>query len=130
MKIDAKEFAKTWIDSWNSHDLDDILSHYSDDVEITSSMIKLATGIKTGSLKGKVLVADYWRKALTKFPDLHFELVDIAEGVNSLALYYKSVMNKMSIEVMFFNDEGKVNRIFAHYAILVWLRMPRSINYN
>jgi len=60
-------------------------------------------------------VGEYWRKALEKLPDLHFELLDITEGVNSVALYYKSVMNKRSIEVMFFNEEGKVNRMFAHY---------------
>lgn len=114
-KSDYLEFAKAWIDSWNSHDLDDILSHYSDDVEITSVMIKLAGGIEGESLKGKTLVADYWEKALNRIPDLHFELFDVAKGVNSVALYYKSVMDKMSIEVMFFDDKGKVNKIFAHY---------------
>lgn len=115
MKIDAKEFAKNWVNTWNSHDLDDILSHYSDDVEITSAMIKFATRLETGSLKGKTLIVGYWEKALIRFPDLHFKLIDVAEGVNSIALYYKSIMDMMSIEVMFFNEEGKVNKIFAHY---------------
>jgi ketosteroid isomerase-like protein len=114
--INAKEFAKDWIKSWNSHDLEDILRHYSDDLEISSPMIKLAGDINSGSLKGKPLVADYWRNALQKIPDLHFELIEVTEGVNSIALYYKSVMNKMSIEVMFFNEEGLVNRIYAHYS--------------
>ncbi|MGZ3885425.1 MAG: nuclear transport factor 2 family protein [Bacteroidia bacterium] len=114
--MDAKQFAKDWIASWNSHDLDNnILHHYSDDIEITTPMIKLAAGIDNGSLKGKDAVAAYWRKALERIPDLHFELVDVTEGVGSVALYYKSVMNKMCVEVMFFNDKGKVNRMFAHY---------------
>ena len=110
-----KEFADEWIASWNSHDLNRILSHYSDDVEITSPMIKLAAGIDRSSLKGKTTVAEYWQKALKKIPELHFGLVEVAEGVNSVALYYRSVMNKMSIEVMFFDEGGKVNKIFAHY---------------
>jgi len=63
-------------------------------------MIKLALGVDTGSLKGKENVADYWRKALEKLPDLHFELYDVTAGVNSVALYYKSVMNKNSIDNM------------------------------
>lgn len=110
-----KNFATSWIASWNSHNLEDILSHYSDDIEITTPMIKLAAGIESGSLKGKEQVAAYWKKALQKIPDLHFELIDVMEGVNSVALYYKSVMNKKAVEVMFFNDEGKVNRMYALY---------------
>jgi ketosteroid isomerase-like protein len=113
--MDSLEFAKKWIESWNSHDLTEILSHYSDDIEITTPMIKMAAGIDSGSLKGKISVADYWGKALEKIPDLHFELIDVSEGVNSVALYYKSIMNRKAIEVMFFNQSGKVNKMIAHY---------------
>ncbi|MBS1508582.1 MAG: nuclear transport factor 2 family protein [Bacteroidetes bacterium] len=113
--MNTQQFAEAWITSWNSHNLDDIMSHYADDVEITTPMIKIALGVDSGSLKGKEHVADYWRKALAKLPDLKFELLDVTAGVNSVALYYKSVMNKRSIEVMFFNEQGKVNKIIAHY---------------
>jgi len=117
-KTDKKKFAEEWIASWNSHDIDKILGHYSEDVEITSPMIKLAAEIDKGSLKGKSSVAAYWRAALKRIPDLHFELIDSTEGVDSIALYYRSVMNNMSIEVMFFDEEGKVNKILAHYSNL------------
>lgn len=113
--MEAKQFAQSWIKSWNSHNLEDILTHYADDIEITTPMIKMAGGIDSGSLKGKELVREYWKKALQKIPDLHFELYEVTAGINSVALYYKSVMNKNAIEVMFFNTEGKVNRMFAFY---------------
>lgn len=113
--MDAKKFANTWIESWNSHDLNDILNHYSDDIEITTPMIKLAAGINSGSLKGKENVKEYWRKALERIPDLYFELYEVTSGVNSVALFYKSVMNKKAIEVMFFNEQGKVNKMNAFY---------------
>ena len=113
--MDGQKVAEEWIHSWNTHNLEGILSHYSDDIEITTPMIKLALGVDNGSLKGKELVADYWQKALNKLPDLHFELYDVTVGVNSVALYYKSVMNKKAIEVMFFDEYGKVNKMFAHY---------------
>src|SRR4051812_30410749 len=99
-KETANSFAKAWIASWNSHNMDNILEHYSQDVEITTPMIRLAAGIDSGSLKGKQAVTDYWKKALNKVPDLYFELVDVTVCINSVALYYKSVMNKMAIEVM------------------------------
>ncbi len=113
--MDIQKFAKDWIASWNSHDLASILEHYADNIEITTPMIKLALGIDSGSLKGKEQVADYWGKALQKLPDLAFELYDVTAGVDSVALYYKSVMNKNAIEVMFFNKEGKVDKMIAHY---------------
>jgi hypothetical protein len=113
--MDAQKFAKEWIESWNSHDLKNIMEHYSEDIEITTPMIKLAGGIESGSLIGKQSVKEYWNKALTKFPELHFELIEVASSVNSVALYYKSIMDKMAIEVMFFDDKGLVNKMIAHY---------------
>jgi len=116
--MEAKKFAKEWIESWNSHDLEDIMKHYAEDIEITTPMIKLAGGIESGSLQGKEQVKAYWKKTLDKIPDLHFELIDVTSGVDSVALYYKSVMNKMAIEVMFFDDNGLVIKMVAHYTNL------------
>jgi ketosteroid isomerase-like protein len=113
--MDAQKFAKEWIESWNSHDLENIMKHYSEDIEITTPMIKLAGGIESGSLFGKESVKEYWNKALNKFPELNFELIEVTSSVNSVALYYKSIMDKMAIEVMFFDDKGLVNKMIAHY---------------
>lgn len=52
---------------------------------------------------------------MQKVPDLHFELVDVTESVDSIALYYRSVMGKMAIEVFAFDSEGKVCKVVAHY---------------
>jgi ketosteroid isomerase-like protein len=113
--METKHFAENWIKSWNSHNMEDILSHYSEDIEITTPMIKLALGIDNGSLKGKEKVKDYWEKALKKIPDLHFELYEVTSGVNSIALFYKSVMDKKAIELMFFDKNGKINKMYALY---------------
>ena len=115
MIIDSKKFADEWIRAWNSHDLNKILSHYSDDFEITTPMIKMALGIDTGTLKGKSRIKDYWEAALVKVPDLKFELKEVTESVESIAIYYKSILGKMAIEVMFFDEHGKVNKVIAHY---------------
>lgn len=113
--MNHQNFAEEWIRAWNSHDLEDILSHYTDDIEITTPMIVMATGGKESTLKGEEAVRQYWRKALDKFPDLHFELIQSTAGVNSVALFYRSIMDKHAVEVMFFNDEGKINTMYAHY---------------
>ncbi len=115
MLPDAKKFATEWIEAWNSHDLDRILSHYADDVEVTTPMIKTAMGIDSGTLKGKASVRQYWKAALQRVPDLHFELVECTQSIDSIAVYYKAVMGRMAIEVMFFDANGKVSKMIAHY---------------
>ncbi len=115
MLPDAQWFAAEWTEAWNSHDLDRIPQHYADDLEVTTPMIKVAMGIETGTLRGKQHVREYWQAAFRKVPDLHFELVRCLGGVDSIALYYKSVMEKMAVEVMFFDEECKVCRVIAHY---------------
>lgn len=113
--MNVKEFANNWINDWNSHDFGKILSHYSDDLEVTTPMIKMSLDVDTGTLIGKAAVANYWQGALKKLPDLHFELIEVTESINSIAIYYRSVMNKRAIEVMFFNEQGKVNKMIAFY---------------
>ncbi len=49
----AEHFARDWIDSWNSHDLDRILAHYSDQFEMSSPVIIQIAGEPSGTLNGK-----------------------------------------------------------------------------
>jgi len=80
-------------------------------------MIQKLLGDRKGTLKGKSAVRKYWEDALQKVPDLHFELLDVTFGVTSIALCYKSVFNTRAVEVMYFNDEGKVEKVIAHYSL-------------
>lgn len=113
-KAFADHFAADWIDSWNRHDLDRVLSHYTDDFEMSSPVIIKLAGEPSGSLKGKAAVGAYWAKAVQLFPHLHFELVTTLVGVNSVTLYYTGVSGPAA-EVFHFNQEGKVARAYAHY---------------
>lgn len=110
----ADHFAADWVDSWNQHDLVRILSHYTDDFEMTSPVIIKITGEPSGRLKGKDAVGAYWAKALQLIPDLHFELVSTLLGVNSITLNYIGARGPAS-EVFYFNHGGKVISAFAHY---------------
>lgn len=85
--LEAQEFAKEWVDAWNSHNIDRILEHYSEDFEMTTPMIVLVMNDQTGTLKGKKNVKPYWKKALERVPDLRFELLDVFVSVNSLVIY-------------------------------------------
>nr|EES53812.1 MAG: hypothetical protein UBAL3_48660025 [Leptospirillum ferrodiazotrophum] len=113
----AEEFARDWIESWNSHDLDRILSHYSDQFEMSSPKIIQIAGEPSGTLKGKESVENYWAKALDLLPDLRFELIALMIGVNSLTLTYKGARGQMAAEVFHFGPDHKVSKAYAHYSV-------------
>ena len=116
-KLFAEHFASDWIDSWNAHDLDRVLSHYANDFEMFSPIITQVTGEPSGMLRGKHAVGAYWKKALDLFTDLYFEPLSVLAVVNSVTLYYKGPRSRLAAEVFLFGADQKVMRAFAHYAV-------------
>jgi ketosteroid isomerase-like protein len=114
----ARKFAAEWIEAWNSHNLDRILSHYSEDFEIETPMaVKFLDG-SNGIVSGKQTVQKYWANALEKVPNLHFKLIEILSGINGLTIYYENTATgRRTAENVFFNSEGKVNRCVANYSL-------------
>ena len=114
----AQEFAKEWERAWNAHDLEEILSHYSEDFQMASPFIPATMNEPTGTLKGKGNVREYWRKALNRFPELRFETQTVLVGEKSIVIRYRSLrseLNREAAEVMIFGDDGKVVEFIAHY---------------
>ncbi len=111
----AEHFGKDWIEAWNSHDLDRILAHYSDDFTMSSPRIATVANEPSGTLAGKAAVGAYWRKALALVPDLHFELISTLVGADSVVLYYRGARG-LAAEVFFFDATGTVVKSCAHYA--------------
>lgn len=106
---------EAWVQAWNSHNLDEIMSHYDDDVTFYSPLIKRINNDPTGCIRGKENLKAYFTRGLEAYPDLHFELYHILEGVNSIVLYYKSINDKLSTEMMVINEKGLVSEVRAHY---------------
>ena len=115
MMPDPEEFAREWIASWNAHDLDRVLSHYSEDFEMSSPYIMQFTGGRTGTIRGKEQVRAYWSRALERTPDLQFKHVKTYVGANSVAIHYHGARGKTAVEVLVFGPDGLVQRAAAHY---------------
>jgi hypothetical protein len=111
----AEVFAKDWIDSWNSHDLPRILSHYSDQFTMSSPFIAQIAGEESGQLVGKSKIKAYWASALEKMPTLRFEHVQTLVGAESVVIYYKGIRGMVS-EAFFFGPDNLVFKAVAHYA--------------
>jgi len=110
----ADDFAREWVDAWNSHDIERILSHYSDDFEMTSPLIAQRGFSATGSLRGKEAVRAYWTPAVGPGSTLQFELIQALVSVDSIAIHYRSG-SRLCVEVVRFNAQGVVIAGAAHY---------------
>ncbi|HLO41326.1 MAG TPA: nuclear transport factor 2 family protein [Phycisphaerales bacterium] len=111
----ADAFARQWIRAWNSRDIEQILQHYTDDVVVSSPLIKAIAGEPSGTLRGKHAVRDYWSRALSANPDLHFVLQHVGVGINSVILKYRSVIDLLATEFMELTPDRKISRVAAHY---------------
>jgi hypothetical protein len=111
----AREFAQEWVDSWNNHDLERILTHYEDDVLLTSPVaLKLLSG--DGTVRGKAALREYFLRGLQAFPHLHFDLIDVLWGIETIVIYYvNNVRGNKTVEVMLLSAEGKILRVWANY---------------
>ncbi len=113
----AKQFAREWVNAWNSHNLDRILDHYSDDFTIITPMAAKLYPESNGTVTGKSNVRKYWQIGLDKIPDLKFEILDVLTGINGLTIYYiNTATKKRSVEIMSLNSEQKVNKAIVHYS--------------
>lgn len=106
----ANDFAKEWIDAWNSHDLERILSHYTDDFEMASPLIVERKLDPSGVLRGKSAIREYWATGLAAMPPLAFELLDVHVGILAVGILYRSVGRRRVIELLTFNERLQVIR--------------------
>lgn len=113
----AQEFALEWIETWNSHDLERILGHYSEQVEVTSPLVEAILGPGRVTVRGKDDLRAYWGAALERYPELRFTLYRAYAGVRSIVLHYRSVQGLVGAECMEFDESGRVSRVVAHYAM-------------
>ena len=112
---DAWNLANHWVATWNAHDLDLILTHYEDAVELTSPVAARLLGTPDGKVVGKTNLRAYFQRGLEAYPELHFRLEDVLWGLNSVLLYYTNQKGTRTAEFMELSAAGKVSRVVANY---------------
>ena len=115
-KEQAHQLAQEWIAAWNAHDLDQIMAHYEEDVELISPVAAQLLSRPDGKVAGKADLRAYFQRGLDAFPSLHFELKDVLWGLNSVVLYYANQRETHTGEYMEISSQGKVKRVVANYS--------------
>jgi len=113
---EARELANHWLAAWNAHDLDLIMTHYDDAIELTSPAAAQLLGTPDGKIIGKANLRAYFQRGLEAYPELHFDLKEVLWGVNSIVLYYTNQKGTRTAEFMALSTIGKVARVVANYS--------------
>jgi ketosteroid isomerase-like protein len=113
---DAWKLANHWVAAWNAHDLELILTHYEEDVELTSPVAAQLLGTPDGKVAGKANLRAYFQRGLTAYPELLFKLEGVLWGVNSVVLCYLNQKGTRTAEFMELSATGKVARVVANYS--------------
>jgi hypothetical protein len=111
----AQAFAQHWVTGWNSHDLDEIMSHYAADVVLVSPVAARMTSDPTGTVQGKEAVRAYFKRGLEAYPNLKFSLIDVMWGISSIVLYYVNQKGTKTAEFMEIDADSKITRVIANY---------------
>jgi ketosteroid isomerase-like protein len=112
---EAWNLANHWVAAWNAHDLDLIMTHYEDEIELTSPVAAQLLGTADGKVAGKANLRAYFQRGLAAYPDLEFHLEDVLWGVNSVVFYYTNQKGTRTAEFMELSSAGKVARVMANY---------------
>ncbi len=99
---------RDWVAAWNARDLDRVLTLYDDDFEMTSEVIIRLGLAASGTLRGKSTIRQYWQKALTLLPDLHFDLIDTFVSPDSVVVFYQNERGMKICEYLRVGADGRI----------------------
>jgi predicted ester cyclase len=113
---EARNLANDWIAAWNARDLDLVMMHYEDTIELTSPVAAQLLGTSDGRVVGKANLRAYFKRGLEVYPDLHFDLEEVFCGMNTVVFCYTNQKRTRTAEFMELSATGKVARVVAHYS--------------
>lgn len=118
-QIAAKKLALSWIDAWNSHDVNKIASFYHDDCELISPIVSEITGRSMDKIRGIRDLKRFWSRSLEAFPTLKMELISVMTSVDSIVINFRGAYNTAAANVLYFNKDNKVIKAVAYFEIVL-----------
>ena len=112
----AKKFADEWVDSWNSHDIERIISHYAEELEFKSPLVIERYSDLDGIIYDREKLKEYFLIGLTNNPSLTFKLKRVLLGANCLTLYYQNARGGETAELFEFNENNQVSMSVSCYS--------------
>ena len=109
--------AAEWLDAWNAHDPDRVVSHFTDDVVVYSPLAAQLRPGSNGVLHGKDEVLSYYRDGLAAAPGLRFMLVEVCTGVDEITIVYRNHRNILVTEALKRREDGLASEVRVSYGL-------------
>lgn len=114
-RVEAEVRARDWCDAWNRRDLEAVLAHYGEDVEVCSPLVVARLGRADGVLRGKDALRAYFATGMTNSA-LHFTFEDVRPGVNAMVVFYRRENDMRVADCCGLDDSGLIVRMSAAFA--------------
>ena len=112
---DAEAKARDWCAAWNRRDLEAVLGHYADDVEVCSPLVVRRLGRRDGVLRGKEEMRAYFGQGMRN-DALHFTFEDVRMGAGWMTVLYARENGMRVSDTMKLGPDGRVVEMIACYA--------------
>ena len=112
----ARAVAEDWCAAWNRRDLDAVMAHYADEVELNSPKVVERLGTTGGWVKGKDALRAYFAIGM-QTPGLHFELVEVLTGVQSMSIVYRRENGMLVCDNMEMDSQYLGRRVVVSYGV-------------
>lgn len=95
-----QSIAFKWIETFNSKELEKLLSLYDDDAQHFSPKLKIAQPETNGLISGKDAMRAWWQDAFEKIPSLQYKLKTLtANGDRVFMEYIRTADNEADVAV-------------------------------
>jgi len=113
---EARAFAAEWVSAFNAHDVELVLSHYAPDVRLISPFYLRYSDGRTDEVCGLDDLRSYFSSALNRFPNLRFEMLEVAVGSRGMCIrYHTNLDDRIAMECVELDRTGRAVRVTCHY---------------
>jgi hypothetical protein len=86
--IELQSLAHKWMDAFNDHDLERLLSLYDENAQHYSPKLKTRHPESKGFVNGKNALRAWWQDAFSRLPTLNYELIRLTPYENRVFMEY------------------------------------------
>ena len=80
--------AHKWLETFNNHNLEQLLSLYDEEAEHFSPKLKIKKPETNGLVKGKKSMYDWWQEAFEQLPSLHYKVTSLTANGDRVFMEY------------------------------------------
>jgi hypothetical protein len=108
-----REHADRWLGAWNGHDLEEIVSCYSERVEFVLPAV--VGDSEERRIEGREALREHFRHGLELAPNLTVAEESLLEGPGGFAILYRREDGHRAIEAVELDDDGLAARVRVFY---------------